>query len=108
MATQRGSYGDGAGDIAPGVAHTTGTDEKHGLGHASSHSNSGSESPKGVNEKENGDYGMSAPAYDEEGAGESGQLRVENAEQLVTNVLSVDDDPTLNPWTFRMWFIGEC
>jgi hypothetical protein len=31
---------------------------------------------------------------------------VETDLQLVTKVLNVDDDPTVNPWTFRMWFIG--
>lgn len=29
------------------------------------------------------------------------------AEEIVTHVINVDDDPTLNPWTFRMFFIGE-
>jgi OPT oligopeptide transporter protein len=29
-----------------------------------------------------------------------------NPRDLVTEVLSLEDDPTLNPWTFRMWFIG--
>lgn len=28
------------------------------------------------------------------------------ARDLVTEILLVEDDPTLNPWTFRMWFIG--
>jgi OPT family oligopeptide transporter len=28
------------------------------------------------------------------------------ARDLVTEVLEVEDDPTINPWTFRMWFIG--
>ncbi|KAF2664769.1 OPT superfamily oligopeptide transporter [Microthyrium microscopicum] len=28
------------------------------------------------------------------------------ARDLVTEVLSVEDDPTLSPWTFRMWFVG--
>jgi hypothetical protein len=32
--------------------------------------------------------------------------RLENARDLVTEVLSLEDDPTINPWTFRMWFIG--
>lgn len=31
---------------------------------------------------------------------------VENAMDLVTEVLHVDDDTSLNPWTFRMWFLG--
>ena len=101
---------DGSEGIAADIGHTTAYtagDEKGGLRHAPSVSknSSGSESPKGINEKS--DYGMAAPAYDEEEAGHTGKLRVENAEQLVTSVLSVDDDPTLNPWTFRMWFLGK-
>jgi hypothetical protein len=28
------------------------------------------------------------------------------ARELVTEILRVEDDPTVNPWTFRMWFIG--
>jgi hypothetical protein len=32
--------------------------------------------------------------------------RIRNPRDLVTEVLSLEDDPTLNPWTFRMWFIG--
>jgi hypothetical protein len=28
------------------------------------------------------------------------------ARDLVTEVLVVEDDPSVNPWTFRMWFIG--
>ncbi|KAI4736201.1 OPT superfamily oligopeptide transporter [Aureobasidium sp. EXF-12298] len=31
---------------------------------------------------------------------------VETAEDIVLQVLSVEDDPTLNPWTFRMFFLG--
>lgn len=31
---------------------------------------------------------------------------VTDAKELVTHVLHVDDDPTLNPWTFRAFFIG--
>jgi hypothetical protein len=32
--------------------------------------------------------------------------RLQSARDLVTEVLLVEDDPTVNPWTFRMWFIG--
>jgi hypothetical protein len=32
---------------------------------------------------------------------------VETDLQLVTRVLSVEDDPSENPWTFRMWFLGS-
>ena len=26
--------------------------------------------------------------------------------EIATHVISVDDDPSLNPWTFRAWFLG--
>jgi hypothetical protein len=29
-----------------------------------------------------------------------------SARDLVSKVLAVEDDPTQNPWTFRMWFLG--
>jgi hypothetical protein len=32
--------------------------------------------------------------------------RLKSARDLVTEVLLVEDDPSVNPWTFRMWFIG--
>ncbi|TGO63501.1 hypothetical protein BOTNAR_0099g00280 [Botryotinia narcissicola] len=42
---------------------------------------------------------------DEEGRG--GEVTaLETAEDIVTAIINVDDDPTLNPWTFRMFFIG--
>lgn len=28
-------------------------------------------------------------------------------EDIALTALHVDDDPTLNPWTFRMWFLGK-
>lgn len=31
---------------------------------------------------------------------------VANYEELALKALHVDDDPTLNPWTFRMFFLG--
>lgn len=31
----------------------------------------------------------------------------ETAEDLVTEVIHVTDDPSLNPWTFRTWFLGR-
>ncbi|EKJ69563.1 hypothetical protein FPSE_10274 [Fusarium pseudograminearum CS3096] len=31
---------------------------------------------------------------------------LETAEDIVTNVIHVDDDPTMNPWTVRMFVVG--
>jgi hypothetical protein len=38
--------------------------------------------------------------------GEGDIKELSTAEDIVTTVIHVDDDPTLNPWTFRMFFIG--
>ena len=87
-------------------ARTTSTDGKHtGLAHFSSMSQSSSVR---WSDEKGGANIHATPAYDVE-AGESDghQLPVSTAEDLVTNILHVDDDPTLNPWTFRTWFIGK-
>ncbi len=39
--------------------------------------------------------------------GEGDIKALSTAEDIVTTVIHVDDDPTLNPWTFRMFFIGS-
>lgn len=45
------------------------------------------------------------PQYrDEEGRDDT--IHVDTAEDIVTTVIAVEDDPTLNPWTFRVFFIG--
>ena len=45
------------------------------------------------------------PLYEgEEGVEREGV--VTTAEELVTRVIDVTDDPSLSPWTFRMWFLG--
>jgi hypothetical protein len=45
-------------------------------------------------------------AYDIEASSEDDNVVVSTAEEIVTKVIHVDDDPTLNPWTFRMFFLG--
>jgi hypothetical protein len=32
---------------------------------------------------------------------------LETAEDIVTNVIHVDDDPSMNPWTVRMFVVGK-
>ncbi|KAJ5186100.1 Oligopeptide transporter OPT superfamily [Penicillium cf. griseofulvum] len=47
------------------------------------------------------------PLYDDAEALSKGNAApLQTAEEIVTHVIHVDDDPTLNPWTFRMFFIG--
>lgn len=42
----------------------------------------------------------------ERGLGEGEPRVVANMEEIALKALHVDDDPTLNPWTFRMFLIG--
>lgn len=47
-----------------------------------------------------------APPYADEETLDS-ELHLDSAADIVTQVIAVEDDPTLNPWTFRMFFIGK-
>jgi len=49
--------------------------------------------------------GIIAPVY---ALGEDEQYNgpPHTATDLVTEVLHVEDDPSLSPWTFRTWFLG--
>jgi hypothetical protein len=63
-------------------------------------------SKDGSKEKEGGFYNdQEMPVYTDM-EGQEGEIHLETAEDIVTHVIDVDDDPTLNPWTFRMFFIG--
>lgn len=37
---------------------------------------------------------------------DSHELVLNDARDITTHVISVEDDPSLNPWTFRAFFIG--
>jgi hypothetical protein len=47
----------------------------------------------------------SLPVYNEDGE-EFYNAPVETAKELVTEVIHARDDPSLNAWTFRVWFLG--
>lgn len=54
------------------------------------------------------DHSPSPPYHDHEAFIGEGEIRnLDTAEDIVTTVIHVEDDPTLNPWTFRMFFIGK-
>ncbi|KAK0108791.1 hypothetical protein ONS96_002636 [Cadophora gregata f. sp. sojae] len=57
----------------------------------------------GIDEPPNGEK-TNLPVYEGESIFREGI--VEDAEGLVTRVIDVEDDPTLNPWTFRTFFLG--
>ena|ERR1700753_3009822 len=44
--------------------------------------------------------------YDDDGE-EHYNRPAKTAKDLVTEVIHVRDDPTLNAWTFRVWFLGK-
>ena len=48
------------------------------------------------------------PTYNAEAEDHFGETAVvRTAKDLVTHILHVQDDPSLNPWTFRMVFLGK-
>jgi len=47
------------------------------------------------------------PAYEGDEYARRASVAVTTAEDLVTRVISVEDDPSLNPWTFRTFFLGR-
>jgi hypothetical protein len=73
-------------------------DEKKGPSTPSVHSKDGSK------EKEAGLYD-DMPAYTDV-EGQEGEIHLDSAADIVTQVIDLEDDPSLNPWTFRMFFIG--
>jgi hypothetical protein len=46
------------------------------------------------------------PAYYDDNGEEHYNVPAETAKDLVTEVIHAQDDPSLNPWTFRTWFLG--
>ena len=49
------------------------------------------------------------PIYNAEADDHFGETAVlSTAKDLVTHIVHVQDDPSLSPWTFRMFFIGRC
>jgi hypothetical protein len=50
--------------------------------------------------------GFFTQAHDVEASSDDDNVVVSTAEEIATKVIHVDDDPTLNPWTFRMFFLG--
>ena len=47
------------------------------------------------------------PGYFDEDGERHYNVPAETANDLVTEVIHATDDPTLNPWTFRVWFLGK-
>lgn len=41
-----------------------------------------------------------------EDAKETAFMKLQNMEEIALHALHVEDNPSLNPWTFRTWFLG--
>lgn len=68
-----------------------------------------SDNSHGAPDSEKGAFDV-PPAYfvdPEEPIGDGDIKHLDTAADIVTTVIHVDDDPSLNPWTFRMFFIGQ-
>lgn len=61
-------------------------------------------SKDGSKDKEAGVY-REAPAYTDV-EGQESEIHLETAADIVTQVIDLEDDPNINPWTFRMFFLG--
>jgi len=105
MASQRPAYARPDTDLSMGVAidskaQEAGSNDIYNNDEKSSEAN------------ERGDFEVvteaGLPTYDVQAEDHFGEADVVNtAKDIVTHVLHVDDDPSLNPWTFRMFFIGK-
>lgn len=61
-------------------------------------------SKDGIKEKD-GTVFTELPVYADE-EGQQGEIHLDTAADIVTQVIDLDDDPNMNPWTFRMFFLG--
>ena len=49
--------------------------------------------------------GTSIPSVEEDALSDDNVV-VSTADDLVTHIIKVEDDPSISPWTFRMVFLG--
>jgi hypothetical protein len=47
-----------------------------------------------------------ASLYAEEDGEKARTTATETTNDFIAHIITADDDPTLNPWTFRTWFVG--
>jgi hypothetical protein len=51
--------------------------------------------------------GTDLPVYETDDYARRKSAVVTTAEDLITRVIDLEDDPTQNPWTFRVFFLGN-
>ena len=47
------------------------------------------------------------PEYTGDAESQELKIHLDTAADIVTQVIDLEDEPDLNPWTFRMFFIGK-
>ena len=113
MATQRSSYAQEDADISP-QENTAGDSERRpskiaALFPKEFHAKD-TEKPeiieKGGEDGSGRGTGTDLPAYEGDEFTRRQSVAVTTAEDLVTRVINVEDDPSLSPWTFRTFFLG--
>ena len=97
--------------MAFNTGHSTGIESLQELGvhdvteKRTSYSRSDEKDDKNINDE------IRSVPMDEEsleiGKGMTAADKVENMEEIALYALHVDDDPSLNPWTMRTWFLGR-
>ncbi|KAG2157244.1 OPT oligopeptide transporter protein-domain-containing protein [Suillus clintonianus] len=61
---------------------------------------------KSIDAKEEKSYYIQGDIESSTQEAETDEIVLQNEREIVTHVISVDDDPSLNPWTLRAFFIG--
>jgi len=61
---------------------------------------------KGLENGSGNESGADLPRYEGEEYARRHSMVATTAEDLITQVINVEDDPSLNPWTFRTFFLG--
>ncbi|KAG4420066.1 hypothetical protein IFR04_006825 [Cadophora malorum] len=104
MATQRSTFARSSSEVAPAEeANPNGTHSTNNIEQTHKKNDEKEGYSTAVHRPASGEK-VDLPAYEGEGIFREGI--VDDAEGLVTRVIDVEDDPTLNPWTFRTFFLG--
>lgn len=64
-------------------------------------------SDKGLEDGSGSGSGTDLPRYEGDDYNRKQSMVATTAEDLVTRVINVEDDPNMNPWTFRTFFLGR-
>jgi hypothetical protein len=63
--------------------------------------------PSSVDSTKSSLENAAVPAYADEDGDIIRATPAETADNFITQIITAEDNPTLNPWTFRTWFVGS-